>query len=265
MKIGLIGCGKMGSAFARQLAKRQELILFDHNLEKAKELASQLNCHYAEQLSQMIQDSEVILLAVKPKDLKDVAKEIGLHLDENALVISMLAGTPLDLLRRRFPKAALIRMMPNLALTCGEGIIGLVDHPDLSELLKRKIGALFHGMGLLLWMSENKIEALTSLTASGIGLVCLMIEAMIDGGVMMGFSAQESRELVIKTLEGTIALLRETGQHPAELKLKISSPGGTTIAGLKEMEDRGVRSGIINALLVTQQRALQIADELRNC
>ncbi len=260
MKIAIIGCGIMGTAFARQFAKKKELILCDQDKKRAKELSVELNCRFEERLTDAVQDADGILLAVKPKDLPSLAKTISPALGK--FVISILAGIPLSILKKFFPLTSLLRIMPNLALTCGEGVIGLVDDGHLSESMKKKAEALFEGMGLLAWLPENQVEALTALTASGIGLIFLMIEAMIEGGILMGFNALESKELVIKAIEGAIALLRKTGQHPAELKWNISSPAGTTIAGLKEMEDRGVRSGIINALLASHQRGVQMLNDL---
>jgi pyrroline-5-carboxylate reductase len=113
-------------------------------------------------------------------------------------------------------------------------------------------------MGLYAWMAEGKLEALTAISGSGIGFVLVMIEAMIDGGVHLGFTATDAREYVLKTMEGAVALVRETGKHPAELKLNISSPGGTTIAGLKVMEEQGVRSGIIHTLIASYEKALNM-------
>lgn len=262
MKIVVIGCGIMGTAFARQFAKKEQVILCDQDKKWAKELSAELNCHFEERLTDAVQDADGILLAVKPKDLPSLAKTIAPALPEGKFVISILAGIPLSILKKFFPLASLLRIMPNLALTCGEGVIGLVDDDHLTESMKKQAEALFKGMGLLAWMPESKVEALTALTASGIGLIFLMIEAMVEGGIFMGFNAPESKELVIKAIEGAVALLKKTGQHPAELKLNISSPGGTTIAGLKEMEDRGVRSGIINALLASHQRGVRMLNDL---
>ncbi|MBS0650775.1 MAG: pyrroline-5-carboxylate reductase [Verrucomicrobia bacterium] len=262
MKIAVIGCGIMGTAFARQFAQKEEVILCDQDKKRIKELSSELKCRFEERLTDAVQDADGILLAVKPKDLPTVAKVVAPTLAEGKFLISILAGIPLSVLKKYFPLATLLRIMPNLALTCGKGVIGLVDDGHLAEPMKKKAESLFEGMGLLTWMPENKVEALTALTASGIGMVFLMIEAMVEGGIFMGFNAMESKEFVLKTIEGAIALLNKTGQHPAELKLNISSPAGTTIAGLKEMEDRGVRSGIINALLASHQRGLQMLDDL---
>lgn len=262
MKVAVIGCGIMGTAFAKQLAKTQQVILCDHDFKRAQLLASELKCRAEENPNNAVQDAEAVLLAIKPKDLPSAAKKIAPACAEGKILISILAGIPLSILKRYFPLPTILRIMPNLALTCGEGVIGLLDDGHFSLAFKKKIEDLFEGLGFLMWMPENKVEALTALTASGIGMVFLLIEAMIEGGIYMGFSAEEAKNLVLKTMQGAIDLLNKTGQHPAELKLNICSPAGTTIAGLKEMEDRGVRSGIINALLAAHGRGLQMLHDL---
>jgi pyrroline-5-carboxylate reductase len=260
MKIAMIGCGVMGSAFARHFAKKHQVVLYDKNPEQSRLLAQEISGAISGSIQEVVSGADVVLLAFKPKDLATAAKAANGAFEKGQLVISILAGTPLSALKHRFPKSDVIRIMPNLALTCGQGVVGLVDDEDFSPELRAKVEALLEGMGLTIWMPENKIEALTALSASGIGLILLMLEAMIEGGIYMGFTSQEARKLVLKTVEGTIALLSQTGKHPAEIKLDISSPGGTTIAGLKEMEDRGVRSGIISALLVAYQQGQKMQE-----
>lgn len=261
MKIAVIGCGVMGTAFARHFARKHQVVLCDRDITWARTLSSELQCSCKESLADAVREADAVLLAIKPKDLAGAAQQIASEMGGGKLLISILAGTSLPVLKKHFPSASLLRIMPNLALTCGEGVIGIVDHPDLSESTRKQAESLVEGMGLLVWLPENKMEALTALAASGIGLVFMMIEAMVEGGIFMGFNARESKDLVLKTIEGAIALLKKTGQHPAELKLNISSPAGTTIAGLKEMEERGVRSGIINALAASYHRGVQMRHE----
>lgn len=256
MNITIVGCGVMGSAFAKHFAKKHSVTVCDHDLHRMQALAGEIGGKYQGNVHEAVQDADVILLAVKPKDLASVAK--SMTFDKEKILISILAGTPLSALKSHFPKAVIVRSMPNLALTCGQGVIGLVEDYDLSDDVKKKVDSLMQGMGLYAWMPENKVEALTALSGSGIAFVLLMIEAMIDGGVFLGFSAQESREFVLKTMDGAVALMREHGKHPAELKQQISSPAGTTIAGLKVMEEKGVRSGIFHTLIASYEKALSM-------
>lgn len=258
MKIAVIGCGNMGSAFARHFAKNHCVLLCDRNLPKTQALAKEIKALFEEEVSVAIREADVVLLGFKPKDLSAFAKKGAVSFTEGKILISILAGTPLSLLKKHFPKPTLVRTMPNLALVFGQGVIGVVDDGHFSPEQKQQIDSLFEGMGLIAWMPEEKIDALTALSGSGIGFVLVMIEAMIDGGVHLGFTAKESREIVLKTMEGAVALMKESGKHPAELKLQIASPGGTTIAGLKAMEEEGVRSGIVHALVACYEKALEI-------
>ncbi len=261
MKIAVIGCGVMGTAFARHLAKKNAIILCDRDKEKAAALSKELNGSYFEKVAEAVETADYILLAVKPKDLDAIAREMNDAVG-NKILISILAGTPLDLLKHYFPRAIPVRTMPNMGLICGKGVVGLVDETGLSPDIKKGVDSLFEGIGLKLWMSETQIEAITALSGSGIGFIFVIIEAMIDGGVNLGFSSSEAREIVLTTMEGAIALMRATGKHPAELKLQISSPGGTTIAGLKVMEETGVRAGIIKTLTACYEKALNMRKEI---
>lgn len=256
MKIGVIGCGAMGSAFARFLGKSHPLFLFDRNREKSEQLAKETGGKSCERMDEMAKESEVIVLAVKPKDLAIAAQSISTLVSQDKILISVLGGTSISALRKQFPSASIARTMPNLALTCGKGVIGLVEDPEMSKATRSIVDSLLKGMGLCVWLSEKKLDALSALAGSGIGFVFLLIEAMTEGGVYLGLNAQESRELVLQTFEGAVALLRQTGKHPAELKAQVSSPAGTTIEGLRVMEGKGVRGALMETLIACYQKGL---------
>jgi pyrroline-5-carboxylate reductase len=258
MKIAILGSGVMGRAFAKHFAKQNSVTLCDRNQEQTRDFASQIGATYQENIPKAVKEADVILLAVKPKDLTELAKEIAPSFAEHQIVMSILAGVSLALLQSHFPKPSIVRSMPNLAILCGQGVMGLAGNRERSVEVRKTIDSLLDGMGLNVWMEEEKLEALTAISGSGIGFVLVMMEAMIDGGVHLGFSAQDAREFVLKTMEGAVALMRESGKHPAELKLQISSPGGTTIAGLKVMEEQGVRSGIMRTMIASYERALNM-------
>jgi pyrroline-5-carboxylate reductase len=262
MKIAVLGCGVMGSAFAKHFAKKHSVIICDRDETKAIAFAKEIGAVFQEKMDVAVKEADVVLLAVKPKDLLEIAKVTASSFSKAKILISILAGVPVSVLRKNFPAASIVRTMPNLALTCGQGVIGLAEDVHLSLEVKKIVDALLQGLGLCAWMPEEKLEALTAISGSGIGFVLVMIEAMIDGGVHLGFTAQDSREYVLKTMEGAVALMRESGKHPAELKLNISSPGGTTIAGLKVMEEQGVRSGIIHTLIASYEKALNMMKSL---
>jgi pyrroline-5-carboxylate reductase len=149
-------------------------------------------------------------------------------------------------------------MIPNLAITCEAGVLGLVEDPLISVALRKKIEKLFFGLGLIVWLLESKIDALTALTGSGPAFIFVLVEAMIDSGVLLGFSHQEAREFALKTIQGSVELLQKTGQTPSELKWQVASPKGTTIAGLKALEKTGFRSAILSAFTAAYERAQEM-------
>jgi pyrroline-5-carboxylate reductase len=255
MKIAVIGCGVMGSAFARHFAKKHAVVLCDRDPLRAQNLAQEIKATSNQSLSASIKGADFLFLAVKPNDLTEVGKELATALSADQTVMSILAGTPLSALKRYFSSNRLVRLMPNLALMNGEGVIGMTVE-QLDKQMQKTLESLLQGLGLCIWLAEDKLEALTALSGSGIGFILVMIEAMIDGGVYLGFNAKDSKEIVLQTFKGAVALMRGTGKHPAELKLDISSPGGTTMAGLKVMEAEGVRSGIIHTLVASYEKAL---------
>lgn len=251
MKVAIIGCGVIGSALATHFAQKNSVILCDRSFAKSSKLAGEIDGVAVEKLSQAIEQAEIVILAIKPKDLKKFAEESSSLFTPSQILISVLGGTYLATLRHYFPKPHIIRCLPNIPMICGEGVIGFVE----DKQLKDRINGLFQGLGLLVWLSEEKLEGLSALAGSGPAFVYVLIEAMIDSGVFLGFPAHEAKELVLKTLEGSIKLLRETGATPSELKLKVASPGGTTIAGLKALEEGGVRGALMRTYQATLQKA----------
>lgn len=254
MQIAIIGCGVIGSAFAHHFAKKSSVIVCDKTLSKSSKLAQEIGGTATDKPAEAIQNAELVILAIKPKDLKDFARENSSLFKPSQILVSALAGTPVATLRDYFNKPQIIRCLPNLPMLSGEGVIGFVE----TDVLKETINTLFHGLGLLIWLSEEKLEGLSALAGSGPAFIYVIIEAMIESGVLLGFTQKESKELVLKTMEGSIKLLKETAASPAELKLKVASPGGTTIAGLKVLEEEGVRGKLMRTYQATLQRALEM-------
>lgn len=251
----------MGSAFARFLAKNHQVFLCGKDPEKLKSLSKEIGAPSVT-TEEGSKKADVIILAFKPKDLKKAALEFSKHVTEGKIILSILSGADTSVLQSLFPKAHIVRTMPNLALTCGEGIIGVSD--NLPPDVRTKVDELLEGMGLVYFLPEAKMEAFTALCGSSPAFIFVILEAMMEGGVALGFSFKDSTELVIKAFEGAIALLKATGSHPAELKMQISSPGGTTIAGLNEMELQGVRSGLIKTLFACYHRSVEMSKEQKS-
>ena len=252
MKIALIGCGNMGSALARHLAKHYSLTLCNRGKEKGQKLAKEVGAAWAASPAEAVKGADFVVLAIKPKDLSFLSSQISLNKDQTLL--SVLAGTSFSLLREKFPEPMIVRMMPNLAVTIGKGIVGFAEEEGSEGKQKHEIEKMFSSLGLLCFISENKMDAFAALAASSPAFVFVIMEAMMEAGVSLGFSFPESREIVTAVFEGCAQLLKELPNHPAELKLQITSPGGTTIAGIQALESGGVRSALFEALNATYQK-----------
>lgn len=250
----------MGSALAHFFAKNHTLILCDKNSEKAVTLAQKIQGKYYERINDAIQDADIVILAVKAKELPSVSKQTGASFSEDQLLISILTGTSIARLKKHFPLARIEKVMPNLPIIHGVGVVGIVE-ADHTTAEKKWLEKLLEGLGHLYWVPEGQIEAMTSLVGDSPAFFALFLEAMIESGVYMGFSAALSKELLMKALEGTLTLLKESGEHPALLREKIASPGGTSIAGIRAMEDCKVRSGIFEGFLVSYEKGRRMLEE----
>jgi pyrroline-5-carboxylate reductase len=255
MKIGILGCGVMGGAIAHNVSQYHEVILHDHKEENGARLAKDLKADFQLDLEKFIEASEAVILAIKPKDLELISKQLTPLLKHEAIVISILAGQSLQTLKHYFPLSPIFRVMPNLPLICGHGLLGIADEPEMEGRFKKKAEEILKGVGTIFWLKENLLNAFTALTSSNPAFIYLIIEAMVEAGIAMGFKGEEALEYVLQTIEGSVALLRYTRKTPAELKMEITSPGGATIAGLNKLEEQGVRAGLIAGLKACCQRA----------
>lgn len=259
MKIAIIGCGVMGSAFAKAWAKEHQVFLIGRDQSKLKALSLSLSAPVVT-LEEGCKAADVIMLGFKPKDLKDASSQIAPFLSSDKIVISILTGADSALLSSYLPKAKIVRTMPNLALTISQGIIGVAELQD--KELKKQIQDLLSPLGLVYFLPESKMEGFTALCGSSPAFAFVILEAMIEAGVSLGFSFNDAKELVFKVFEGSIGLLKELKMHPDELKMQISSPGGTTIAGLREMEKQGVASGIIETMFACYHKAVEMKKQV---
>lgn len=259
MKITIIGCGIMGSGLARRLSPHHGIFLYDALFEKTEQLEKEGHGVACRQLGEALQQSDIVILAVKPQVFDEAADLICNEPHKGQMLLSLLTGTLIATIKKKFPCYRVVRMMPNLPMIYGEGLIGLaVDHP-LTVKERQQLVEISEPLGKIYWLNEKNINAFTSLAGSGPAFVLTMIESMVEAGIEMGFSAQDSQEIVMQMVKGSQALLDKSKKHPGELKWQIASPGGTTIAGLKRLEELAVRGGIINTFLEAYERAVELS------
>ena len=211
--------------------------------------------------------AEALLLAVKPQQLAALAATApappSLSAAEGStqapLLISVLAGVTLGRLQALFPGRRIVRAVPNTPCLVGAGLCGLAWGEGVSEAQRRWVQQLFAQVAEVVELPEPQLDAFLALTSSGPAFVALVSEAMADGAVAAGLPRALAQHLAHRTLAGTAALLHEQDLHPGQLKDMVSSPGGTTIAGLRRLEAGGVRSALLEAVLAAAERSRQLA------
>ncbi|MFN5464110.1 MAG: pyrroline-5-carboxylate reductase [Cyanobacteriota bacterium] len=209
--------------------------------------------------------SQVVLLAVKPQQLERVAQSAAaLHQEPSAepsdrLLISILAGVRLERLQRLFPTRTCVRAVVNTPALVRSGLSALAWAQDPPPIPREWVEQLFHRVGEVWALPESQLDAFLALTASGPAFVALMAEALADGAVAAGLPRLLAQHLAQRTLTGTVALLEGKTLHPGQLKDMVSSPSGTTMAGLRQLERSGLRSALLEAVLAAAERSRELA------
>jgi len=262
MKIAIIGCGTIGSSMAIRWGAAHQIALYDRTLAKAQQVAELCQGKAYISPTDAIAESEMILLAVKPQNLNEATEMIGKHLKQEQLLASVLAGVTLETLAKCFPTVQLLRVMPNIALQYGRGVIGLSDYKLNAPFTKENIQTLFDPLGWVHWVPEEKMDALSALSGSGMAFAAVIIEATVEAALAMGLSVEEGLTITLEMLAGTIATLQHTGMHPSTLKWQVASPGGTTVAGLYALEEHGLRSALMQTFLATFKRNKELGKKI---
>lgn len=258
MQIRIIGCGAMGSAIAQTLSEAgKEITLYDKVEGRADALSHATNIPKVTSPLEGLSPGDALLLAVKPQDFESVAEELKGF--EAGLVTSIITGITLKRLKEAFSQCTILRMMPNLAVRYGDGVVALAEDPELLAY-KKRLEEMFSPLGMLRWLPEENFNAVTALTGSGPAFVFTLIEAMVDASIAMGLPAELGFELVKQMVGGAMTVLYESPESPEELRWRVCSPGGTTIAGLRVLEKCGVRSALMETFLAAYSRAQELGN-----
>jgi pyrroline-5-carboxylate reductase len=215
--------------------------------------------------TEVVKQSEIIILSVKPQIMKQVVEEIAKYLDLSKLIISIAAGVPLDAIEACARKdLKLIRVMSNICVSVREGVSAIAGgkHALKEDLMMAK--TIFDSVGKSLFIEEDLLDAVTGLSGSGPAYIFLIIDALADAGVKVGLSRDDALILAPQTVLGAAKMLIETGEHPGKLKDMVTSPGGTAIAGLHTLEEGGLRTTLINAVEVATQRSKALGELMKN-
>jgi len=204
----------------------------------------------------VLANAEVVLVAVKPQAFAKVVPDLQAAAgQQTSLLLSIMAGTPLATLEAAVPGWPVVRAMPNTPATVGAGMTAIASGQHATADHLQQARTIFEAVGDVVEVPENLINAVTGLSGSGPGYVAIMIEALADGGVAAGLPRAIALQLAIQTVKGTATLLQETDLHPAVLKDRVTSPGGTTIAGIAQLEAGNLRAALISAVRAACDRA----------
>lgn len=253
--IGFIGCGNMGSALARAVAQKSEqgaLLFCDTDVEKAKMLSKELDGEVVA-LPAVTAKSDILFLGVKPQGLSSLAQNMKptLQARETApVLVSMAAGIDLATLATYFsPNVPTIRIMPNLPVAVGAGIVLYCANAAATVAVQDEIAELLSGAGMADRISESLLDAAGALYGCGPAFAALFVEALADGAVRCGLPREKALVYAEQTLSGTAQMLLQTKVHPGAFKDAVCSPGGTTIAGVQALEEGGFRATAMNAVI----------------
>jgi len=264
-KIAILGAGQIGEALLSGLLssgwrKPDELSASTRRQERADELRERHGVDVTLSNAEAASGASLVVIAVKPKDIEALLGEIGPLIQPEQTVLSVAAAIPTATIERHLASGVpVVRAMPNTPAVVHEGIAGICagshaadEHMDLAEEALRHLGAVVR-------VSEPYMDAVTAVSGSGPAYFALLAEAMIEAGILLGLSREISTQLVVQTMLGTAKQLRDLKMHPVELREMVTSPGGTTIAAIRELEQAGVRAAFLNAIQAAMDRSRELA------
>lgn len=262
--IGIIGMGNMGEAILNALLRngfeKDSILCAELKPDRAEYIRKTHAITCIEKPHEVLTNTDYCIVAVKPQDSKALLQGIAPFLTDRQVLISIMAGiTTSNILAIMGKQSKIVRIMPNVCVKVGEGAMALsanaaVDAKDVEEIKK-----IFSSMGKVVDIGEHLMDAVTAVGGSGPAFVLLFLEAMIDGGVKMGLPRDKAAILSIQVVKGTIQMLEEENLHPTLMKEMITSPGGTTIAGLASLEDGAFKGNVMRAVQEAAKRSKELS------
>lgn len=259
----VIGAGVMGEALLAGLLaaghRPEQLLVGEKRTERAAELRERHGVRVVPN-AEAASGAGTILLVVKPADVEAVLEEISPHLGAGQLLVSLAAGITIGYVEERVPDGvAVARVMPNTPALVGEGMLVLSPGSHCDDARADEAEALLAPMGRVVRVPEKQQDAVTAISGSGPAYVFLVAESLIESGVHLGLPRDVATELAVQTLSGASRMLRETGEHPTRLREGVTSPGGTTAAALRQLEEHGLRTAFLSATEAARDRSRALA------
>lgn len=263
-RIAVIGGGKMGGALVEGmisggLVKPEALMVSDADEGRRREMADRCAVQVTADNREAVRGADVVLLAVKPQNMAEVLAELAGALPASALVISIAAGIATAFIEEGLRQAIrVVRVMPNMPALIGEGAAALAPGAHASAEDLALVRHIFDAVGITVEVKEELMDAVTGLSGSGPGYVFLIIEAFTDAGVRVGLPRETALKLISQSLLGAAKLCLKGEKPPAELRAMVTSPGGTTLAGLKVLEERRLREALMDAVEAATNRSAEL-------
>jgi len=262
--IGFIGAGKMaealiGGLLSKGVFGKQDIIACAPSESTRSKIAAGYGIRMYEKAADMVADADTIVIAVKPKHVAGLFEAEGVKIGAGKTVISIVAGLTMDKLRSYVPDAKIVRVMPNHCCMVLEGAMGYTCDATMSPSEKERIAGILGSVGLAVEVAESYMDAITGIAGSSPAFLYMVIDAMADAGVLNGLSRQDAIKLAAQSMLGSAKMVLETGKHPDVLKDEVCSPGGTTIEGVRILEDLGLRSAMISAVDGTIEKSKRMS------
>ncbi|HEU5003022.1 MAG TPA: pyrroline-5-carboxylate reductase [Actinomycetota bacterium] len=263
--LAILGCGKIGEILAAGLAasgwkRPDQIIVTARRPERAEELAARYGFHATTSNQEAAREARTLVVSVKPTDVEHLLDEIATEVTPEHLVLSVAAAISTSYIERRLPPGVpVVRAMPNAPSQVREGIAGVCAGSSATRQHLEAAEAVLAHVGKVVTVSEASMDAVTAVSGSGPAYFALLAEAMIDAGIMLGLSRRVSTDLVVQTMLGTARLLGDAHMHPVELREAVTSPGGTTIMAIRQLEQAGVRAALLNAIQAAMERSRELA------
>jgi pyrroline-5-carboxylate reductase len=263
-RIAILGAGKIGESLLAGLLSSgwTDIVVTGRRQERIDDLSARYGVEATLSNPEAVKGAAVVVLAAKPQDLATLLDEIAGDVTRDQTVLSVAAAIPTASIERHLRDGVpVVRSMPNAPSWVHEGMAGICAGAHANEEHLAAAEEVLRHLGSVVRVREEHMDAVTAVSGSGPAYFALLAEAMIEAGLLLGLSREISTQLVVQTMLGTAKLLRDEKMHPVELREAVTSPGGTTIAAIHELESAGVRAAFLNAIQAAMERSRELAGE----
>jgi pyrroline-5-carboxylate reductase len=261
-RVAILGCGKIGESLLAGLLSSgsTDIVATARRESRIAELKERHGIETTLSNAEAVAGAALVVLAAKPQDFEELLESVRGAIKKDQMVLSVAAAIPTAFIERRLgPEVPVVRAMPNAPATIHEGITGLCAGAHASDENVARAETVLSHLGPVVRVAEPYMDAVTAVSGSGPAYFALLAEAMIEAGILLGLSREISTQLVVQTMLGTAVLLRDEEMHPVELREAVTSPGGTTIRAIHELEQAGVRAAFLNAIQAAMERSRELA------